>query len=65
MIDWRIRHIRKAEDLQDKGWRLVADNVALEEFVLRARRKEFRPGTTWFWSIGQVYSPPVAKQESE
>lgn len=62
MKDWRIIHIRKAAELEDKGWRLVADNIALDDFVLRARRKQFRPGTTWLWAIAQAWSPPAPRE---
>lgn len=63
MIDWRIRHTNQANDLLRKGWRLIADDISLDEFVLRARRKQFRPGTTWLWAIGQVLEPPAVRGE--
>ena len=58
MIDWRLKHIQRATELQDQGWRLVAENVSNDEFILRSRRKEFRPFSIWLYAGGEVYSPP-------
>lgn len=36
MKDWRLSHIQRATELQDQGWRLVAENVSNDEFITPA-----------------------------
>lgn len=61
MIDHRIRQQMQME----KEGRDFLGEVNQETFVLKVRRKDYPPGTTWMWALGAAFGPPKKKQERD
>lgn len=54
--DWRIVHRECAAELAEKGF-VCIPNVSIEDWVSGGKRRRWKAGTTWFWSISEAWSP--------
>lgn len=65
-IDYGETQRAKAEDLAaDKGFVCIDTKVSIESFKMRADRKEFPPGTMWFWALQEVHGPDQSRRMQE
>ena len=60
--DWRIIQRNRADDLRAQGWKLVAENIGIDDAVIAGKRRRHRPGTLWFWALAESWSPPVVQE---
>lgn len=57
MKDYRIIQRQRAQELQRKGYTLVAEGITAEEYRLKCQGKEFPPYTTHLWAIEEAWAP--------
>lgn len=64
MKDWRKAHEQEGEKLFNKGFRIIAENVGIDELVLSSRRHKYPKGSIWLWGSQQVWAPPSVEPQS-
>lgn len=55
MRDWHAIQRQRTEQLERKGYILLASEIGQDEMVSRVRRKEFPAGTVWFWRLQEAW----------
>ncbi|PDT55057.1 MULTISPECIES: hypothetical protein [Sinorhizobium] len=57
LMDLRVKHRERANELAAKGFYLVAQGVDHQEFATLARSRELPAGSILLWAIDEVWSP--------
>lgn len=54
--NWQEIHRHRAEELAASGF-VCIPNISIDEMVAGSKRRRWKPGTQWFWSISEAWSP--------
>jgi hypothetical protein len=57
IVDWRVVHRQRTEELAATGFHLIAEQVDHPSFVSMATRRQIPAKSTWFWSLWEVWGP--------